>query len=188
MIVDRFSQKRFPFSRWATSLILAAHFALVVLDAPAQSITLRNWGGVRIFQENNRIQIVITTENQKRIADIAVSDPDPRVRLTAVRKLTDQRVLAQVARQDSEFTVRLAALERVSDDHLLDSIESSITTADVRAAAVRRLAGADDLNALFRDPNPRIRRAVVETTNHPPSPKRSGAAGPPRRAGCGSLG
>jgi hypothetical protein len=106
---------------------------------------LRNWGGVRILQENNRIQIVITTENQKRIADIAVSDPDPRVRLTAVQKLTDQPVLAQVARQDSEFTVRLAALERVSDDHLLDSIESSITAADVRATAVLRLAGADDL-------------------------------------------
>jgi hypothetical protein len=141
---------------------------VLALDAPAQHVILRNWGGVRIFQENNRIQIVITTEI-KTDCGIAVSDPDPRVRLTAVRKLTDKRVLAQVARQDSEFTVRLAALERVSDDRLLDSIESSITTADVRAAAVRRLAGADDLNALFRDPNPRVRRAVVETTNHPPS-------------------
>src|SRR5262249_62191958 len=112
MIIKPASDKTFLFTWWTIAVAMAALISVTMTDSLAQTIILRNWGGVRITQEINGIRIVITTENQTRIARIAMNDPDPQVRIAAVRKLTDQHALAQVARQDSEFKVRMAALER----------------------------------------------------------------------------
>src|SRR5262245_12989238 len=92
--------------------------SMLLLCSPPQIIAqkriLRDWGGVRIFEDRQGIHILITTSSPRRIANLALTDPDGRVRRAAVEKLWDQDVLAQVAQQDPEFEVRLAAVERIS--------------------------------------------------------------------------
>ncbi len=62
-------------------------------------------------------------------------DPDPAVRLEAVRRLSDQAVLAEVATTDPAREVRLAAVAQLSDPERLASIALGATDENVDALA-----------------------------------------------------
>lgn len=92
--------------------------------------------------------------------DLASSDN--KVRLAAVRRLTDQSLLAKVAQGDGECSVRLAAVERLSDQVVLMKIIKGDDFCTVRNAAVQRLTDQSLIEQVILDSRePDIRKLAI---------------------------
>lgn len=74
----------------------------------------------------------------RRIADMARTYQDPRVRRLAVEGLTDQAMLADIARNDESQIIRRAAVKNLTDKAVLADIATNDTSEDVREAADRQ--------------------------------------------------
>ena len=78
------------------------------------------------------------------MAEIATETPEPRVRATAVAKLTDQALLAKVATvsgrtADEDGTAWRAAVAKVTDPGLLASMVTEAPEPTIRVAAVAKV-------------------------------------------------
>lgn len=76
--------------------------------------------------------------SQEELADIAKNDPDPEIRRSAIKKLTDQKALADIAETDIEWEVRYEAVLRLNDKAALTEIAINDTNDIVREAAFIR--------------------------------------------------
>ena len=83
---------------------------------------------------------------QAVLNQVALSDSDERVRLSAVERVTDQAVLSQVALNDSDNTVRRYAVDNLTDQAILSQVVLNDSDNDVRRAAVGRVTDQDILS------------------------------------------
>lgn len=114
--------------------------ALLLLAACAQAQVVNQGEGWREVQASGSTttSVELTTDDPAKLAGIARSHPDPRLRAAAVAKIGDPVVLAEVARKDADPAIRKAAIERVSDKAALAVIAQNDTDEGVRAAAAER--------------------------------------------------
>ncbi|MDX2435564.1 MAG: hypothetical protein QNL88_00815 [Acidobacteriota bacterium] len=80
------------------------------------------------------------------------TNPNPRVRLTAVEKLDDPEVLIEVACTDDSPRVRLTAVSRLGNDIQLDEIARRAESLDVRLVAVERIFSQGVVAELLKEP------------------------------------
>src|SRR5688572_27296362 len=81
---------------------------------------------------------IAKSKDQKRLAKLAIEDPDGMHRLTAARVLTDEKLLAKVAGESKDQFVRVAAVKRLTgadQPSLLKLIETT-TDVQVRGTAI----------------------------------------------------
>ena len=82
---------------------------------------------------------------QAILSQVALSDSDGRVRLSAVERVTDQKILCQVALNDSKPKVRLNAVSRLADQEILSQIAVSDSDVEVRKSAVGNITDQHQL-------------------------------------------
>lgn len=102
--------------------------------------------------------------DQKVLELIAKSDPDERVRLAAVGKITDQAALGDIALIEMPLKedVRVAAIEKLTDQTLLGRLATADDKREVRRAAARRLEDQALLGRLARkDDDPVVRKIAI---------------------------
>ncbi len=80
------------------------------------------------------------------------SNPNPRVRLTAVEKLDDPEALIEVACSDDSPRVRLTAVSRLHDDTNLETVARQADALDVRLVAVERIFSQAVVAGLLKAP------------------------------------
>ena len=78
--------------------------------------------------------------------------PNPKVRMTAVEKITDPELLIRIACSDEAPQVRLTAVSRLSDDIHLDRVARSAESLDVRLVAVERVFSQRVVADLLKPP------------------------------------
>jgi Pyruvate/2-oxoacid:ferredoxin oxidoreductase delta subunit len=80
---------------------------------------------------------------------------DPRVRLAAVRALTDQKILAKIAGKDFDGFIRIAAADRLTDPILTQFFLETIAAKDpnqiVRFTAAKRILNKALAQSIFTD-------------------------------------
>jgi hypothetical protein len=126
-------------------------------------------------------------DEQARLADIARTDADARVRRVAIKRLDDAATLEAVVRDDADPTLRAlaadrlrevslaaaassapladceAALARLGDERSLAELAASAAHGEVRQAALARVAGDRVLRDVVRGAgDPEIRRAALD--------------------------
>jgi hypothetical protein len=75
---------------------------------------------------------------------------NPERRLKAVAKLTDQSVLAELAKTDPSPRVRKAAVERIDDQDMLMAVALDGDEIDARLAAVERIGSQEKLAEIIK--------------------------------------
>ena len=86
---------------------------------------------------------------QSVFADIAKNDPDPQVRMVAMKQLTNQALLAEVARTAPNVWMRLEAADRLdaSSKAVAQAVYADVAKnapdPDIRSAAIQKLAALD---------------------------------------------
>jgi hypothetical protein len=113
--------------------------ALLFLTACTQAVVVKEGSGWREVQSSGSATTVeVTTTDPRELAEIARTNPDPRLRAAAVAKIADPVVLAEIAKKDSDPAIRKSAIERVSDRVALADIAQTDSDDGVRAAAAER--------------------------------------------------
>lgn len=80
------------------------------------------------------------------------TNPNPRVRMTAVEKLDDPETLVEIACTDDSPRVRLTAVGRLTNDDLLERVAREAESLDVRLVAVERTFSQGVVAALLKAP------------------------------------
>lgn len=80
------------------------------------------------------------------------TNPNPRVRMTAVEKLDDPETLVEVACSDDSPRVRLIAVGRLANDDLLEKVARDAESLDVRLVAVERIFSQGVVASLLKAP------------------------------------
>jgi hypothetical protein len=80
------------------------------------------------------------------------TNPNPRVRMTAVEKLDDPEILVEVACSDDSPRVRLTAVGRLANDDLLEKVARGAESLDVRLVAVERIFSQGVVASLLKAP------------------------------------
>ena len=75
---------------------------------------------------------IARSKDQKRLAKLAIDDPDGMHRLTAVRVLTDEKLLAKVAGESKDQFVRVAAVKQLTGKDQPSLLKLIETTKDVQ--------------------------------------------------------
>ena len=77
--------------------------------------------------------------------------PDWKVRLEAVKRISDVNILARVLSNESVRDVRIAAFERIADGNNLEDIARNCPDVNVRSEAVKRISNQDVLADVLRN-------------------------------------
>lgn len=77
-------------------------------------------------------------EDQTRIANVATNASDERVRMAAVRRLTEPQKLAEIAIADSSVDVCLGALYQLNDQGQIRRVANEAINPMVKAAAANK--------------------------------------------------
>ena len=81
---------------------------------------------------------------QSFVTSIAIENYDPKLRQSAIAKLTNQAVLAKAADEDTNWEVRLAAVKRLTDETLLGKIakkDDSLLSPQAAKEKLKELTG-----------------------------------------------
>jgi hypothetical protein len=101
--------------------------------------------------------------SQKTLADMALNDPDPTVRKSAVSKLVSQAALEHLALKGADLPLRMSACAKVYDDGLLFTLARQSQDHAVRLSAATRLDDADRLAELvLATDEDEVRSAAME--------------------------
>lgn len=88
-----------------------------------------------------RLLAIANIKDQKRLAQLAIEDPDLNNRITAVRVLADEKLLAKVAAESSHESVRWEAVQQINGDDQPSLLKLIELTKDqrVRGIAISRV-------------------------------------------------
>jgi hypothetical protein len=92
-----------------------------------------------VIMKNGYRPAIDLLENQRDIAQIALSHADPSVREKALDRLTDQALLAKFVQEEKKDWLRINAIMKLLDLSVLEKITLEDQSPDVRKAAKDRL-------------------------------------------------
>jgi hypothetical protein len=101
---------------------------IILLFTSCRIETSRSHKTVDPYNENEYLEtsedFIALAENDARYIEIAKTDPNPEVRIEAVRKIVSSSVLSDIAMNDKDPEVRMAAIGKVSSNSTLSHIAS----------------------------------------------------------------
>lgn len=116
-----------------------------------------------------RVFLVHSITDQALLADLALNDPDHKVRGAAASRLTDQDLLMRIIRDDTEYEhVRAAAAGQISDQetlrHLADTYYHKLAPYDIGEEALKHIEDQQYLKDAAEDPGLMhcLRKAAAE--------------------------
>ena len=74
------------------------------------------------MSENDRLNSVKDTENEKKLKRYALNDPSDKVREIAASKISDQILLAYIACNDKSMNVVRNAVKNIHDEYELKNV------------------------------------------------------------------
>ena len=119
-----------------------------------------------------RLEAIKKLTDQTLLADIAKNDTNWEIRLGAVENLTDQAILVEIAKNDIKTEVRVAAVEKLTDQTILAEIAKKDVKWPVRKAAVDKLNNLDILTDIAsHDEESFVRNSAMSRLNILQPPK-----------------
>ncbi len=101
--------------------------------------------------------------SQKTLADMALNDPDPSVRKSAVAKLVSQSALEHIALKGADLSLRMSACAKVYEDGLLFTLAQISGDHAIRLSAVTRMDDPEHLaDLVLASADDEVRTAAFE--------------------------
>ena len=139
---------------------------LIILGVILGFILIYRW----IFgqkSEAKRLRIVEKTSKEKKLKKYALKDTSKKVRIVAVKRISDVIFLKNIALKDRSDDVRCAAIENITDEEFLEKVASQQNSKSiVRCTAIKKISHKDFLNGIsLNDPDSSVRGEAVKKIN-----------------------
>ncbi len=96
-----------------------------------------------------------------KLADLAKTGSDSKVRAQAVGHLADQALLADIARHEKDWQIRHAAIVRLTDQGVLTEIATQAAINSDRMLAAEKLVDDSVLTNIIKTDDPIVRKAAA---------------------------
>ncbi|MGY5354826.1 PspC domain-containing protein [Wenyingzhuangia sp. IMCC45467] len=117
---------------------------------------------VKININNGGVNVVQKNKDESSIRHVAYTDRDSKVRLAALKMLTNQTDIRHVAYTDSDFKLRLAALKMLTNQTDIRHVAYTDSDFKLRLAALKMLTNQTDIrHVAYTDEDENIRAEAL---------------------------